>query len=108
MKYTEIFKLRKLLDEKKIPYDFITREVLGKQGYQICYPCSSSNGTCVCSIIENLASNGNGQDLLEIMGLLTPDEETYDLDTEDNNVLGYLTAENVFKRIAKHYEAFKK
>jgi hypothetical protein len=48
--------------------------------------------------IEHYASYGRSEDLLEIMGLLTSEEEGYD------SVKGYLTAEDVFQRIKKHYE----
>jgi hypothetical protein len=47
--------------------------------------------------IEHYGSYGNSCDELEIMGLLTPEEVEYD------SVVGYLTAEDVFERIRKHY-----
>lgn len=47
--------------------------------------------------IEHYGSYGKDEDKLEIMGLLTPDEEEHD------SVLGYLTAEDVFERIRKHH-----
>lgn len=51
--------------------------------------------------IEMESSYGNRQDRIEIMGLLTPEEACED------DVAGYLTAENVFERIKKHYEENK-
>lgn len=41
---------------------------------------------------------GREKDLLEIMGLLTPEEEKI------NSVIGYLTAEDVFERITKYLD----
>ena len=52
------------------------------------------------SVIEHEFSYGNEKDLLEISGLMTEKEEKETQDT----VLGYLTAENVFERIKKHYK----
>lgn len=89
-KYKEIFRLKKMLEKEGIPFkwsdDFY-------DGYHLCYGD-------VCSVIEHSFSYGNEDDKLEIMGLMT-DEEKKEI---DDNVLGYLTAENVFARIKKHYE----
>lgn len=49
----------------------------------------------VCSVIEGLGSHGNKANLLEICGLLKPGE--------GNDVVGWLTAEDVFARIKEHY-----
>ena len=56
----------------------------------------------VCSVIFGYGTYGFEDGKLEIMGLLTPDEEQYD------SVAGYLTAEDVFNRISKHYKESKK
>lgn len=88
-KYKEIFLLKKMLKKENIP--FIFRNIF--DGFQICYPDIKNKE---CSVIEHIGSYGHEQDLLEIMGLLT-DGET------DDDVLGYLNAENVFERIRKHY-----
>lgn len=107
-KYKEIFRLKKMLDEAKIPYEFSNCGFPFKnfriQGYQLCYPYSfqSENGNCICSVIEHYGSYGNEQDLLEIMGLLTEEENKAD------SVKGYLTAEDVFARIKSHYEECNK
>lgn len=79
-----------MLDSEGISYAFKPLY----DGYQICYP---NNAERQCSVIEHYISYGNEDDLLEIMGLLTPEEEKYD------RVKGYLTAEEVFKRIKEHY-----
>ena len=89
-KYKEIFRLKEMLEKEKIP--FIFRNIF--DGFQICYPDIKNK---VCSVIEHKGSYGHNQDLLEIMGLLS-DGET------DDDVLGYLTAEDVFNRIYKHYK----
>jgi hypothetical protein len=112
-KYGEIFKLHKMLEEAGIQHEFYdetpdTSWVVPGLGfdytkYHIFYPSwdeyrkginletyASSTG---CSVIEGYGTYGDEQDLLEIMGLLTPEEE------ECGSVCGYLTAENVFERI---------
>lgn len=92
-KYNEILILKKMLEEAKIP--FVFEEVLSLGGYHIIY---SDEVGQVCSVIEHYGSYGHKDDLLEIMGLLTEEEKEYD------EVVGYLSAENVFNRIKKHYE----
>jgi hypothetical protein len=91
MKYKEILKLKSLLQNAGIPFDF--HEIFG--GYQIVYPEEGLNR--ICSVIEHDGSYGSKQDLLAIMGLLTDKEKKYD------DVLGYLTAENVYDRIYAHW-----
>ena len=87
-KYNEIFKLKDMLERAKIPFKF--SELMG--GYHIVYP--TYGGECICSVIEHDGSYGREKDLLEIQGLLTELEE----ETLEGNVLGYLTAEEVFQR----------
>lgn len=91
--YREILKLECMLSEANIPH------TLGRiyDGWQVCYP---TNDPCtrVMDAIEHFGSYGKDIDKIEIMGLLTPYEEEHDY------VLGYLTAEEVFKRIKKHYD----
>ena len=90
-KYDEIFKLKEMLENAEIPFEF--SEYMG--GYHLCYP---NNKTKECSVIEHDGSYGREQDLLEIMGLLTDEE------LQNDDVVGFLSAENVFERIKKHYE----
>ena len=97
MNYTEIFKLKEMLEKEKIPFEWRIRKI--ENGYQICYPNKS---LCDCSVIEHQYSYGNEKDLLEIMGLLT------DKELRNDDVVGFLSAENVFERIKKHYETVKK
>jgi hypothetical protein len=92
--YKEIFKLKELLEKSRIP--FVWKERKESNGYQILYPGAED---VVCSVIEHQFSYGNEKDLLEIQGLMTKREEI----EYSDNVLGYLTAENVFERIGKHF-----
>lgn len=91
-KYKEIFRLKEMLEKENIP--FVFRDLF--DGFQICYPDKDCKNR-ICSVIEHDGSYGHNQDELEIMGLRS-DEET------DDVVLGYLTAEDVFNRIYKHYK----
>jgi len=87
-KYTEILRLKEMLEKDDIPFVFRPQF----DGYTIKY------GEDVCSVIEHDGSYGSDKNLLEIMGLLTKKEQ------KDDDILGYLSAENVFKRIKKHYK----
>ena len=92
--YQEILRLHAMLSEHDIPH--VIRRCF--EGWQVCYPCCRPDKNCVADAIEHRGSYGSESDLLEIMGLLDPEEEVYD------SVLGYLTAENVFERIKKHWD----
>ncbi|MBR7080140.1 MAG: hypothetical protein IKI40_06435 [Treponema sp.] len=94
-KYNEIFKLKSLLEENHIPFEWIVHNDFRNE-YQICYP--EKDEKRVCSVIEHSFSYGSQKDLLEIQGLLTADEELCD------SVLGNLTATDVFQRILSHWE----
>ena len=116
MKYKEIFKLKKMLEDAQIPFDWI----VGWEGiyeeeqadelkkiapdlmdrYQICCPKGSFYDCDKrwISVIEGFGTYGNENDRLEIMGLLTPKEQ------EDDVVAGWLTAEEVFNRIKNYWE----
>lgn len=86
----EIEKLHFLLSEADIPHEFIERGILK----QICYPSSSN---MIASVIFGKGTFGFKSGLLEICGLLTAKE------AEIDDVAGHLSAEEVFKRISKHY-----
>lgn len=102
----EIFKLKDLLENENIKFEFKDNsmnlpnimnykfdENFGKH-YQICCPANNENR--YVSVVQGYGTYGVEEDLLEIMGLLTPAEE------EKDSVIGYLTAEEVLKRI-KNY-----
>ncbi len=93
--YTEILKFAEMLKQVEIPFKI--SELHG--GYHIQYP---SDSNCVCSVVEHSFSYGAENNLLEIMGLLTEQERAEDI-CDDSAVKGYLSAENVFERISKHY-----
>ncbi len=93
--YTEIYKLAKMLSEAGIPYKFNCIY----DGFQVLYPNETDR---ILSAVQHFFSYGHEKDLIEIMGLLT--DEEYEIDS----VVGELTADNVFKRIEKHYNNIKK
>jgi len=75
--YKEILKLKAMLDNEKIPYEL---EKGYFNGYGLAYPSKKS---IICSVIEHDHSYGRGEDLIEIMGLLTKSK------SENDNVIGY-------------------
>lgn len=97
----EIERLHKMLTDEGIEHEWLDRgERFSKSdikwGYQIIV--YKKNGDRLISAIEGYGTYGYGLDgeqgdLIEIMGLLTPEEEKYD------SVKGWLTAEEVFRRI---------
>ena len=95
--YQEILRLDKLLTDAQIPHS-IDRS---GDGWHIVYPSHGARNV-VCSVIEYTGSFGARLDLLEIKGLLNPDERKFDL------VVGFLTAENVFGRIKRDWERRRK
>ena len=97
-KYNEIFKLKSMLEENHIPFEWVEHKDF-RNGYQICYPGKGEK--YVCSVIEHSFSYGSQKDLLEIQGLLTEKEE------ECDSVVGNLTADNVFQRILSHWNGTK-
>ena len=92
----EIHKLDKLLTERGIPHSFGPHPAVLVDGWRICYP---SEFNIVLSAVDFEGSHGHDKGLIEITGLLTPEEKAMD------DVLGYQTAEQVLERILKHYES---
>ena len=92
-RYQEILKLDGMLTGAGIPHE-LARNM---DGWQVFYPKHYDTGECVMDAIEHWGSYGREKDLIEIMGLLTPEEMEYD------SVLGCLTAEEVFNRIKAHW-----
>lgn len=100
--YKEIFKLKVLLDINNIEYEFYDRSILGlnkrvdRLHYQIIIYKDKEKTERLISIVEGLYTYGYEVDKLEIMGLLTEDEEKHD------SVVGYLTANEVLDRIIRN------
>ncbi len=94
MNLKEVYRLKGMLTAQGIPFE--EADVFG--GKQLLYPAKEGRK---CSIICHLSSHGREEGLLEIMGLLTPEEAEYD------DVVGYLTAEDVFARIQQDWAATK-
>ncbi len=55
-------------------------------------------GKPLIQLLSGVSAYGGEVDKLEIMGLLTPEE------AERDSVAGWLTADDVFRRIKEHYE----
>lgn len=91
--YTEILKLDKLLSEAGIPHHI--RRIY--EGWQVIYYTDKG---IVADAVQHNCSYGARQNLLEIMGLIMPEDYTCD------SVKGWLTAENVFKRMSEHYKKY--
>lgn len=86
----EIERLVKMLEVVSIPFE-LTDDVEGNSNNQIWYP---NHDKSVCDVICHKYSYGGNDGYLEIMGLSENDED---------DVEGWLTAEEVFLKIAKHY-----
>lgn len=100
MAYTEIFKLKRMLEEAEIPFVFSDNVYDKKHILHIQYP-NASDEERVCSVVQGYGTYGSDVDMLEILGLLTKKESKHD------TVVGWLSAENVFKRIQKHYKEWR-
>lgn len=105
--YKEIFKLKVMLDNANIPYEFLDRSFvmdnsLYKPFYQIIVYEPNVNqedeSYRLISVIQGYGTYGEQIDLLEIQGCLTVKE------LKNNGVLGFLTADEVFKRIKRNYK----
>lgn len=88
---TEMQKLINQLAQANIPFEVgVHRHTLTTQVF---YPSAEK---CVCDAICHEFSYGGPEGFLEIMGLCS--------DVPYDDVLGWLTAEQVFERIKAHYE----
>lgn len=96
MIYTEIFRLKTMLEKAKIPFDFTDRGSCDWAHYHIEVPKMGERR--IVSVIQGSRSYGGDENLLEIMGLLTEEER------KDDSVCGHLTAEDVFERIKIAYK----
>lgn len=82
-----------LLEKANVPFE-LTDDVMGNVDNQVWYPSKEKS---ICDVICHEYSYGGEIGLLEIMGLLTSKEK------EKDDVVGYLTAEDVFDRIWGDY-----
>lgn len=100
-KYKEIFKLKKMLEDAEIPFDFFemdpeARKIMPEfEHWHINYP---NRGNFIVSAVEGFGTYGEQDDKIEIMGGLTEEEKE-----NGDQVIGWLTAEEVFERIEKDY-----
>ena len=95
--YTEIFKLKEKLDAIDLDYEFHDRgyKTLRYEHYQILL--LDENEERIVSVVQGSGTYGANQNRLEIMGLLTPEEE------ECDSVVGWLSADEVYERIMNYY-----
>ena len=103
-KYTEIFRLRDMLDSAGIEYLYTDESFcLVNTPYEHYHieVFNPNNHKRIISVIEGNGSYGREQNLLEIMGCLTPEE------AENGSVAGWLTAEDVFERIKNALSGLK-
>lgn len=94
----EIFKLKHLLSEANIPFEFYNRCYTLKpnrfiESWQIVVPNMENK---IISIVEGVGTFGYTEDKLEIKGLLTDYEKEFDC------VVGSLSANEVMKRIEQY------
>lgn len=93
--YTEIFKLKTMLEDASIPFDWFdidtTEPFSTFLSYQLCYPCFDTKKRWI-SVIEGPYSYGGADDKLEIMRTGTSD------------VTGWVSATDVFNRIKQNWE----
>ena len=88
--YREIMELANMLAGAGIPFDLVRLY----DGWRLRYYSIDAE---MCSVIEHQYSYGGRSDMLEIRGLLTPEERKTD------SVVGFMTAQEVFARISKHW-----
>lgn len=86
----EIDRLAQMLKEAHIPFDLYLDGPTGAQRRHLLYPSYAGH---VCSVIQGYGTYGGNQNLLEIFGLTGT----------DNDVEGWLSAAEVFRRIKAHW-----
>lgn len=111
MKYDEILKLKEMLEKANIPFEFTDDMYEAKKNgdianplYKKLYPAYQiiiyKHNRRICDAVQHCYSYGNERNLIEIFGAITNEERK----EEGCEVLGYLTAEEVFKRFKHCYE----
>lgn len=92
-RYKEILRLKKMLENEHVQFEY-HKQWNGGHIHSVDFAKNSFGDGW--SVIEHDGSYGREKDLLEIsFGLMTEEERR----EEDDDVLGYLTAEQVFARI---------
>ena len=91
--YSQIDFVHETLEKLEIPHEYFDHPLGGKH---LAYP---NRDKCVCSVILTPFSYGGSCGRMEIMGLLTPEE------SEEDDVVGYLDAQDVISRILGHHLA---
>lgn len=96
-KYTEIFRLKEMLEKDNIPFEFEKGEEYKE--YIIRIPKEYNKKEYLMTIYQGEYTYGGRNNLLEICGGTTLEERK----EQGEEYLGYLTAENVFERIKYCY-----
>lgn len=89
----EIEKLKKLLEEEGIPFEYTKQTTTGKI-HRILYPNGENT---VCEVVQESSIDVETDNLLVITGLLTIEE------SENYIVVGHLMAEDIYYRIKRHW-----
>lgn len=92
-KYTEIFRLKEMLERENIPFEFEKDEEYKE--YIIRIPKEYNKEEWLMIVYQGEHTYGGRNNLLEICGGTTLEERK----EQGEEYLGYLTAENVFERI---------
>ena len=96
-KYTEIFRLKEMLEKENIPFEFEKDEEYKE--YIIRIPKECNKEECLMIVYQGEYTYGGRNNLLEICGGTTLEERK----EQGEEYLGYLTAENVLERIRYCY-----
>ena len=96
-KYTEIFRLKEMLEKENIPFEFEKDEEYKE--YIIRIPKECNKEECLMIVYQGEHTYGGRNNLLEICGGTTLEERK----EQGEEYLGYLTAENVLERIRYCY-----
>ena len=93
-RYAEIFKLAEELAERDVEFEL---KVVAMDGLKKCYLYYPDRFRRIALIVQGTGTHGNEDGLLQIDGLMYPEEE----EKSEDGTLGWLTAGNVLERILK-------
>ena len=94
----EILKLKEKLENANIPFEYNDDLFNGYKSPSYQIVILTRHNERLCDAVYHFGSYGHEQGLIEIMGALTYEEY------ENDSVLGYLTADEVFERFKYCYE----